>query len=994
VNVLPQTIRGKLAAAFAVIVITTVIVGFVVQSSYDVIDEKIAIITDKSVPSVVAAQRVAAITGQIAASAPALQGADSEAALIVLLEDLDAQLIQLETEVDNLSRLRGEEESVRKLAKLADEVASKLTEQTRFVRARLALMEQSRTMVDTLAHEHIRFNAVIEPQVEVEKRAIRSATLEVAESSRESVRRLNQLTMKGLLPALLIRVHASNMARIIIAAGSAATEEDVHALWQSFVSENSGAYIQIDELRQNEVLADVLDVEPAEQVLRELTELGSVKGNVFDRRREELAAFSAGVEPPPKGYTVSQIEERLASLAAELDRATDPMIMMVRGRSATAGLDLDRYVSSTLNAIATENLNDVIDLLRLDALGNRIAGVLNAAVSLETEHQLGVSQSRFVWSADELEDVLNTFRDRRTMLSVVESAKHLISFGTGEENVFDLRMAELQMIAQGRSVLDESLSLMEELTGTAGDIVAATRADGARAAAGATRSMGASWIALMGSGAAIVVVMIVVWIYSQRSLGARLSALSRGMLAIAGGNLKAATPAPGNDEIGRMAEALAIFRDTAVEVEEKNLREIAEARQRLVDALESTSEGFAFYDAEDRLVLSNSRYRSLLYPDGDTRLEPGMKFEDVIRQALTKGLIPGQGRDIESTVRERVERHRDPGEPFLQRRADGRWVQISERKTEDGGTVAVYTDLTELKNNEEALAAAKDDAERALQELQLAQRTLVQTEKMASLGQLTAGIAHEIKNPLNFINNFAKSSNELLDELAEEIKPVTGQLDDDARENVDDLLATIKEDLGTIREHGERADSIVKGMLLHSRGGSSTPQQTELNALISESVNLAYHGQRASTPGFNVTLDVDLDDGVGNLELIGQEITRVLVNLLNNAFYAVHARQESGQAGYEPTVSVSSRMLEGDRAEIRIRDNGTGIPADALERLFTPFFTTKPAGEGTGLGLSITHDIVTDQHGGSIRAESEEGAYTEFIIELPRRLPHATTASA
>ncbi|NIM72334.1 MAG: hypothetical protein GTO28_04235, partial [Gammaproteobacteria bacterium] len=187
---------------------------------------------------------------------------------------------------------------------------------------------------------------------------------------------------------------------------------------------------------------------------------------------------------------------------------------------------------------------------------------------------------------------------------------------------------------------------------------------------------------------------------------------------------------------------------------------------------------------------------------------------------------------------------------------------------------------------------------------------------------------------------------------------------------------------------------IVKGMLLHSRGGASTPQATDLNALISESVNLAYHGQRASNPGFNVTLDIDLDDGVGELELISQEITRVLVNLLSNAFYAVHARQDAGAAGYEPTVCVRSKMLDGDRAEIRIRDNGTGIAPDALERLFTPFFTTKPAGEGTGLGLSITHDIVTGQHGGSIRADSEQGAYTEFIIELPRRLPQTAGASA
>jgi signal transduction histidine kinase len=992
-NVLPQTIRGKLASAFAAIALTTIVAGFLTHSSYDTIGEKIAIITDESVPSVVSAQRVASITGQIAATVPALHAADSEATLVVLLEDQDAQMIQLDTEINTLARLSGETENVRNLKALAGEVATSLTVQTANVRIRIAIAEQLGVMVETLAQEHIRFNAVIQPQVEVEKRAIRSTTLEVAESSRESVKRLNQLTMRGLLPILLLRVHASNMGRMIIAAGSATTEEEVHSLWEGFVAENVDAYIQLDNLRDNEMVADLLDIAPAERIFRQLTELGSTEGNLFDRRRQELAAFSAGVEPPPKSDSVRQVEERLEALAAELDGVTDPMIMMVRGRSATAGLDLDTYVSDTLNTVATKNLGDIIDLLRLDALGNRIAGVLKSAVSLKSAHKLDVSQSRFVWSADELDEILQKYRDRRTMLAVMESATELIALGTGENNVFTMREAELQAISQGELILEQSLGLIEALTETAGEIVTVTREHGSEAATAATRSMGASWLTLLGSGIGIIAVMIVVWLYSQRSLGTRLSALSRGMLAIAGGNLKAETPPVGKDEIGRMAEALAIFRDTAVEIEEKNLHDVAEARQRLLDAIESASDGFAFYDAADRLVLCNTQYRTLLYPGEDVQLEPGTSFEEIIRRAAKMGLI-GDGHDVEATVRARVERHRDPGEPFLQQRADGRWIQISERNTEGGGTVAVYTDLTELKRREEELGAAKDEAEQALQELKLAQRTLVQSEKMASLGQLTAGIAHEIKNPLNFINNFAKSSNELVDELAAEIKPVVGKLDESAQDNVDELLATIKEDLGTIRDHGERADSIVKGMLLHSRGGSNAPQTTDLNALISESVNLAYHGQRANTPGFNVALEVELDPDVGDLQLVGQEITRVLVNLLGNAFYAVHERQQAGEKDYNPTVSVTSRVLDGDRVEIRLRDNGTGMPADTVENLFTPFFTTKPAGEGTGLGLSISHDIVADQHGGSIRADSEEGAFTEFIIELPRRLPQTTQASA
>ena len=992
-NLLPQTIRGKLASAFAAIAITTIIAGFVTHYSYDLIGENIAIITDTSVPSVIAAQRVAAITGEIAATVPALHAADSEAKLTVLLEDLDAHMIQLRAEVDSLARIGGETENVRNLTALADEVAITLAAQSENVRARIALIEQLSVMADRLAHEHIRFNAVIQPLVEVEKRAIRSSTLAVAESSRESVRHLNQLTMRGMLPILLLRVHASNMARLIIAAGSATSEEEVQSLWESFVSENSDAYVQLENLRGNEVIGDFVDMKPAEAIFSRLTELGSGEGNLFDRRRQELAAFAAGVEPPPKVQTIGEIEEQLAALATELDQVTDPTIMMIRGRSATAGLDLDQYVSGALNTIATENLGDIIDLLRLDALGNRIAGVLKSAVSLTSPHQLDVSRSRFVWSADELGGILDKYRDRRTMLAVMESATALIKLGTGEDNVFGLRHAELETVAQGETVLARSLALIDAFTDTAEDIVFGTREDVTQAAGAAARSMQASWLTLLGSGIGIIAVMIAVWLYSQRSLGTRLSRLSRGMLAIAGGNLQVEPPPGGRDEIGRMAEALATFRDTAIEIEEKNLRDIAEARQRLIDAVESASEGFAFYDADDRLVLCNTRYRTLLYPEKDVPLEPGTSFEEMIRRAAEMGLIQ-EGDDIEAIVRARVERHRDPGEPFLQQRADGSWIQISERKTQDGGIVAVYTDLTEVKRREAELAAARDDAEQALRDLQRAQRSLVQSEKMASLGQLTAGIAHEIKNPLNFINNFAKSSKELVDELGAEIEPVLGGLDEDARDNVEELLATIKEDLGTIRNHGERADGIVKGMLLHSRGGANSPKATDLNALINESVNLAYHGQRASTPGFNVTLEVELDPKVGEIELVGQEMSRVLVNLLGNAFYAVHERVQTGEKSYIPTVSVKSRALDGDNVEIRIRDNGTGIPAGTVEKLFTPFFTTKPAGEGTGLGLSISHDIVTDQHGGSIRADSEEGAFTEFVIELPRRLPHAARESA
>ena len=275
-----------------------------------------------------------------------------------------------------------------------------------------------------------------------------------------------------------------------------------------------------------------------------------------------------------------------------------------------------------------------------------------------------------------------------------------------------------------------------------------------------------------------------------------------------------------------------------------------------------------------------------------------------------------------------------------------------------------------------------DDLTNSLNELRTAQDRLVQTEKLASLGQLTAGIAHEIKNPLNFVNNFASLSAELTDELNEVLTPVP--LDDKTREEVDEITHTLKDNLQKVVQHGKRADSIVKNMLLHSREGSGEHRPADINAILDESLNLAYHGARAEKREFNVTLQRDFDEMAGTIEVFPQEITRVFLNLISNGFYAVTKRKsENGGSAFEPTIRATTRSL-GDAVEILIRDNGTGIPAEVKEKMFNPFFTTKPAGEGTGLGLSMSHDIIVKQHGGRIDVETEPGEFTEFRIVLPR----------
>ncbi len=283
----------------------------------------------------------------------------------------------------------------------------------------------------------------------------------------------------------------------------------------------------------------------------------------------------------------------------------------------------------------------------------------------------------------------------------------------------------------------------------------------------------------------------------------------------------------------------------------------------------------------------------------------------------------------------------------------------------------------EVNQRTAALSRQTDELRATLAELQATQDQLIQSEKMASLGELTAGIAHEIQNPLNFVNNFADVSVELVAELAEERARPTRDHTLEA-----ELLADLKQNLARIAQHGGRASGIVRGMLEHSRASTGERQPTDVNALADEYLRLAYHGLRAKDKSFNATLQPALAPGLPSIQAVPGDLGRVLLNLFTNAFYAVQKRQQSGESGYAPTVGVRTE-LAADKLKIVVSDNGTGMPADVQARIFQPFFTTKPSGEGTGLGLSLAHDIIVQGHGGTLTVESREGQGTEFTILLP-----------
>jgi two-component system, NtrC family, sensor kinase len=296
-------------------------------------------------------------------------------------------------------------------------------------------------------------------------------------------------------------------------------------------------------------------------------------------------------------------------------------------------------------------------------------------------------------------------------------------------------------------------------------------------------------------------------------------------------------------------------------------------------------------------------------------------------------------------------------------------------------TTAILLEETieELEQKRKSIEETNVALQQSLEDLKAAQAQLVQSEKMASLGELTAGIAHEIQNPLNFVNNFSELSNELIEELKVERGKLKEERDDQLEE---DLLNDIAGNLEKINHHGKRADAIVKGMLQHSSSSTGAKEPTDINKLIGEYVRLCYHGLRAKDKSFSVIIKTDFDEAIQTVSVVPQDIGRAVLNLLTNAFYAVNERKKQEETGFEPTVSIRTTKI-GHAVELSVTDNGNGIPLKLLDKIFQPFFTTKPTGQGTGLGLSLTYDIISKGHGGTLKADTAEGEGTTFIIQLP-----------
>jgi class 3 adenylate cyclase/HAMP domain-containing protein len=691
-------IAGKLFTAFCVLAGLTVMASGIAWFVFSNIDRSVSRVTGESVPRMVIALSLAELSAEIAATAPSINASETQANRVREQTRLESLRHQLKSLIEELEASGAATERIAPLSRIEEQLNGKLHELNQAVEARLDATEQKRASLTGLSQAHSRFQEMLDPLVDDSVFHLVISSEQVTAESTSMITNLVEGGV-GIVDRLLTINAEGNLAVGLLA-------ETIHigdpALIQPLHERFVAAAAAIDrDLRR---LPPGIDVAALQHASDALLAFGRDLRNIFDLRGQELQDQAEGLGRPKVEWARTSAalkaahEAFLLQLTPMVDDAAFELVLTTEGITASSAKALTELIDVGANTLYL--------LLTLQAEGNLASGLLNEAAGTPDIRLLQPLRERFVAAQSHIERALAQLPAAARAGPIEAAAAALIDHGIANDSIFELRRQELAQIAAAQASLDAGRAMAVQLGSEVAELVAAARSESDVAANLAAETIESGKFFMIVISAVGLICATIVMLYFVRPRIIRpLEHMTSAMTKLAGGDTTVDIPyRERTDEMGRMARALGVFRDTAVEVQRTSLREIEAARRRLSDAIESISEAFSLYDEEDRLVVCNGKYRALLYPGIADEIAPGMTFEEIIRRAAERGYIKDADDRLEEWLAERLVRHRHPSDSHIQQRADGRWIMVSERKTEDGGTVAVYSDITKLKQHEEELA--------------------------------------------------------------------------------------------------------------------------------------------------------------------------------------------------------------------------------------------------------------------------------------------------